>query len=655
MTDGHESHQLHNDVPNASGEFSLESILREFGTPQTEQPSQTPPAEPKSPPKPPESPPSKPPVQPLSSSGTKKFKPVVPPSASVPSGTKRLPNVSAAVRTPPKPQRSITPLPAADAAPSVPQTPPKKSLSGIGQMPLRTALLLPIALLTFFLSEIELLPFSWAGSLPLAPRIWLTVILFTLTMLLALEVNIRGMSDLVHLRMGLFPPAVFVAVLSLIQLLLNRSERAQNFCPIVIFLYYFLMRSECCERNAFRRTLSTAEAFSAPMGVFDTPQLIKDTASLRRDPGKIEDFRTHLFDSDRPQKVFRVYGWCIIALTGLTAGAFSCFFDRSFVFCWLVLLLASIPFCGAAAFSRPFARLSKQLSSLNGALCGWYGAKILGGKHTIILRDEDLFPTGNISCNGMKIYNSYRADRVIAYARAALNAANSPLVDLFETLLQSRLGSHYPVADRRFYDIGGIGAEIFDDIILVGSLRFMRSMGVHMPEGARVRLAVYVSVNGELAGVFALKYKPNHSTKTGLRNILANRNFNVVLATRDFLITPELIAAKYALSTDSIRFPDYRERLRLSDRVPGESRRQGALIAKDTFGAFATTVAAGRTLRISSLFSMAISLFSGILGLLLCAMLLLKDGASVLTPQNVLLFQLIWALVNSFLTLLLLV
>ena len=166
----------------------------------------------------------------------------------------------------------------------------------------------------------------------------------------------------------------------------------------------------------------------------------------------------------------------------------------------------------------------------------------------------------------------------------------------------------------------------------------MRSMGVHMSDGARVRQAVYVSVNGELAGIFAVKYKPSASTRAGLRALLANPGNSVILATRDFLITPELLAARYELAVGGIAFPVYSERLRLSEAVGGEADAQGALIAKETFGAFASAVAAAQTL------------LSGILGLCLCALLLYWGSAAAVSPFHIAAFQLIWALVAGFLS-----
>ena len=75
-----------------------------------------------------------------------------------------------------------------------------------------------------------------------------------------------------------------------------------------------------------------------------------------------------------------------------------------------------------------------------------------------------------------------------------------------------------------------------------------------------------------------------------------------------------------------------------------------ALIAKETFGAFASAVAAAQTLRSTTRFSTVLSLLSGILGLCLCALLLYWGSAAAVSPFHIAAFQLIWALVAGFLS-----
>ena len=81
---------------------------------------------------------------------------------------------------------------------------------------------------------------------------------------------------------------------------------------------------------------------------------------------------------------------------------------------------------------------------------------------------------------------------------------------------------------------------------------------------------------------------------------------------------------------------------------------QGALIAEDTFGALAVTVAAGRTLRNSSLISAALSLCAGALGLLLCILLIAWNAPAVASPIHIAAFQLLWGFVTAFTGLILL-
>ena len=512
---------------------------------------------------------------------------------------------------------------------------------------IRVWLLAPVALLCVLLVLCRY--FRWSFALWFADRTAvLSVILLGITMLLSYDACWRGLLDLLRLRISLFTLTLLASVLSVIYTLLGEQGTAVGSCCVVAVLWFFLMRAQRAERRGMYYTLRTVTAFDSPMGIFDTSALLKGTASLRRDVGDTEDFVRHLEQPDRAQRIFCLYSTLLLPASALTALLISERTRVEFLPAWLLLLLGAIPCAASLSYSRPFASVAKRLSGIGGALCGWHGAQILGGRHTLILRDEDLFPTDSISFNGMKLYGANTAGRTVAYVLAALEAAGSPLCGHFERLLQEQYGKRVALTSFRIYDDDGIGAEIQNDSVLVGSLPFMRSMGVHMPDGTRVRQAVYLSVNGELAGIFALKYKPNLSTRAGLLDVLSNRSFKVVLATRDFLITPELLAAKYELPTETILYPVFSERIRLSERDPSEKNEQGALIARNTFGAFASTAAAGRTLRITTLLDTVLGLSAGLIGAAVCAALLLWDAAQTATPLHLVSFQLLWAVVNDF-------
>ena len=470
-------------------------------------------------------------------------------------------------------------------------------------------------------------------------------------MILAYPVLWQGIKDLFTLRIS---PYTLGTVGGIICLIYSFSHPYTIYAPLATTQLFFLLQAKVNEQAAFFFTARTVSKFRSPMGVCNAPQLPEKTASLRRDPGNVSDFMKKLKISSLPQDLLCVYSGILLVLLPILAFFLSRNSEIPYMQVWLLLLLGSSPYAGLLCFFKPFRSLAKKLSKYDGALCSWHGAQIFGGKHTIILRDGDLFPRKGITSNGMKLYNGHTAPKVISYALAALEKADSPLCHLFETLLWEQYGKHSRVGEYRFYDHGGVGVEIGQDIVLVGNLNFIRSMGVHMPSGTRVRQAVYVSINGELAGIFALRYKANASTHDGLRDVLANRNFSIILATRDFLITPELIAAKYTLPTDTMAFPDYTERLRLSATTPEQAMSQGALIAEDTFGALAVTVAAGRTLKNCSLVTTALTLCAGALGLLMTILLIAWGTLAIASPMHIAAFQLLWGMVTAFVGLILL-
>ncbi|MGN1308005.1 MAG: hypothetical protein ACI4V3_10085 [Faecousia sp.] len=546
--------------------------------------------------------------------------------------------------TPPKVRIAVP-----EAAPK-PQELLRRCKDGSGTQRLRLLFLGVVTLLQLLLlvcaePKWNFLPLSASGIG------WCSLALGVLSLAAAYDVLLEGVRDLLRLHVSLNTLALPVSLLTLLHAVQTLPQGGQTYCPVLSLLLFFLLRALAAQRRAMFYTLRTVCSFDTPMGIFETPQ---QPASLRRDTADTEDFMRSLLRPDLTQQAMRVYALVMLPLTGVLAYLLSVRSTCGFVQAWLLLLLGAIPFAGALCFVKPFAALAKRLASFGGALCGWHGAKAFNGKHTIILRDEDIFPRSHISSNGMKLFGTHTAPRVIAFALAALEAEESPLTELFESLLRSQNGRRWHAAKSRIYDNNGIGAEVMGEVVLVGTLAFMRSMGVHMPAGTRVRQAVYVSVGGELAGIFAIKYKPSPSTKKGLRDVLTNRNFSVVLATRDFLITPELIASKYDIQTQTMVFPTFPERLRLSVSDSHETDAQGALIAKDTFGAFASTAAAGRTLHSATLLSLILCLLAGIGGLLVCALLIAWNSVETASPLHLAAFQLVWACLNALFTFVLL-
>ena len=688
----HDPEQLN--MPAVSENYDLEDIIREFSSgPKVPQPPAEPPKEKKSPtlvfkpirsvPKPPSA--EDAPVKPAPESNPGGFSLVT--DAKIWS-----PKTSAKEQPKPEPPKPVPPAAPAAATPkSVARKqsfqPPlvlleketgtkrgrKRSPSGadsFGQSPSCRELLLReqkgfglrrirtlLMLIPTGFSLLLLICFAYEDRFPIRiPETYGTVLALgalLCALILGYEVLIQGIRDLIRVRISLYTLSIPLCVLCVLHCFL--VDHGCSFCysPCVTLVVFFLQYAISRRHNSYARSLHTVCGFTKPMGLYDAGQLLPDSDSLRKDSADLEDYTARLNQPDAPQTTLCLYATFLLPLSCGIAFLLHYFTEVSFVQAWLLLLLYATPLYAAVSFPAAFSSLSKQLSKAGGALCGWHSARSFGKRHTIVLRDEDLFPAGCFSSNGLKLYGTYRAERVIAYAHAAFAAAENPLVQLFEELLRSEGATALTASTYRFYENNGMGAEILGDEVLIGTLSFMRSMGVHMPGGAKVRQAVYVAIGGELAGIFAVKYKASPQAGAGLRDILSNRNFTAVLATRDFLISPELIAQKYDLSIETLRCPEYPQRIRLSETSSGDRKVQGALIANDTFSAFASTVAASRRLKLSSLAALVICLLAGIGGFALAIVLLLSGSLSLTPALYVAGYQLLWGSAAAFVSLIL--
>lgn len=313
-------------------------------------------------------------------------------------------------------------------------------------------------------------------------------------------------------------------------------------------------------------------------------------------------------------------------------------------------LLLAVPATAHIAVSRPKAILEQKLHKLGAVICGWNGVAALNRKVVFPLNSNDLFPSGAVKMNGLKFYGSRNPDQVVAYTAAVMVADNGGLAPLFSQLLESRNGYHFEVETLKHYPNGGIGGVVNGETVLVGTRSFMKEMGVEMPEGAKISQAVYSAVDGVLNGVFAITYNKTKATALGLTTLCAYRKLTPVLTTGDFMLTEEFIAGKFGVNTRHMVFPERKVRNNLSARVPGEEAEVAALTTQEGLAGAAYAVTGARTLHSTGVTGVAVQMAGGILGLLIMLALTVVHGEYLVTPENLLLYELVWMIPGLLIT-----
>ena len=419
------------------------------------------------------------------------------------------------------------------------------------------------------------------------------------------------------------------------------------------------VRVPCCAAFSLHMTMSLWGAYqkrNTEMGQMDTmrkavrldgivsvPEYYEGKTGFLRSEGQVEDFMDNYRIPSGSEQVMSVYA--VIALlaslaAGIAAGVLHSVYLGIRVFA--AAMLVAVPASAYVTYSRPMALLERRLHKLGTVLCGWPGVAELSKPGVFPLMDTDLFPAGSAKMNGVKFYGSRNPDTVIACATALIAEDGGALAPLFEQLLESHSGYHYKAENLRSYPNGGVGGEVNGSAVLAGSLSFMQEMGVDMPKGTRVNQAVYVAIDGELGGVFAVSLAKTKPAAAGLTTLCAYRGLTPVMTAGDFMLTEDYVRSKFGVNTRRMAFPDRKQRLALTQIQPEEGEPALALMTREDLAGMAFAVTGSRALRSAYRAGTVVHLLGGILGILAMVALAVLGAEELLSPANVLLYELIW-------------
>ena len=111
----------------------------------------------------------------------------------------------------------------------------------------------------------------------------------------------------------------------------------------------------------------------------------------------------------------------------------------------------------------------------------------------------------------------------------------------------------------------------------------------------------------------------------------------------DFMLNEAFLRNKFNIKSNRIHFPDHEMGVLLSRFRPDPEEPVLALTTRDELISTAYAVTGARALRQSTRLGVTIHLIGGILGLVIMLVLGYLGSTQLLTPTNVLLYQLVWA------------
>lgn len=524
-------------------------------------------------------------------------------------------------------------------------------LTEVGVGKLQTAIFLSLLVTLLSAGATCLYAFGLVGENRLKLMVFLQFFSMLLSALLGSHRLIEGFADLAHKRFTLNTMLVFTFLVCCADGVLGLQEQRLPCCAAFSLEMTMCLWSAYEKRITERGQMDTLRKAVLLDSVVRREDYREGKPGFLRGEGRLEDFMDSYQAVSGPEKAtdrYALLAFVASVALGVAAGVLH---GVSFgVRVLAVSALAAVPATFFITLSRPMAVLEKRLHSVGTVLCGWQGVEGLCGKAYFPVSYEDLFPVGSVMMNGVKFYGKRPTDQVVAYATALIDAGGSGLAPLFDRVLESRSGRHYDVESFQDYGAGGIGGEVNGEPVLVGVLGFMKDMGVEIPEGIRVNQAVYVAVDGELCGLFALNYAKDSGAAAGLATLCAYRGLRSVLTSVDFALTEEFIGEKFGVKTRKMDFPSRQEREALAEVGLPEDARALALTTRRGLASSAYAVTGARAVRTASKAGLIVHMVGGVLGIAMMAVLAVLGRGDLLAPVNLFLYQLVWMLPGLLIT-----
>ena len=404
-------------------------------------------------------------------------------------------------------------------------------------------------------------------------------------------------------------------------------------------------------RNTEMAQMDTMRKAVRLHGIIKVENYYEGKDGLLRTEGEVSDFMDSYNKMSSPELVQSIFAFlslvACLGIAGFTAYLHGVSMGVQIL---STSLLVALPASFFISTTRPMAILERRLHMVGTVLCGWEGVKDLCGKASFPLTDADLFPQGSIKLNGVKFYGDREPDEVVSYTASLIEYAGGGLVPVFKQLLKSRNGVIHGIENFQNYGDGGSGGEVCGEPVLLGTLNFLQDMGVEIPEGTMVNQAVYASIDGQLSAVYAINYSKMRSAAAGLVTLCGYRKLRLLKMPGDFMITESFLRTKFSVKTRRMIFPTRETAAELKKFRPDPNEPVLALTTREELVSAAYAITGARALRQSTKLGVIIHLVGGTLGLLIMLVLGYLGSTELLTPTNILLYQLIWAVPGLLIT-----
>ena len=475
-------------------------------------------------------------------------------------------------------------------------------------------------------------------------------LMLQLTIMLAgADIIATGFTGLLRKEPGLHSLVVISCFASIIDAAVIIMSKGQGgylpFCGVsaisVCFAIYGSLLYSRSQRLNFKVLAETEEPLTVSVGygIMD-----EETTTVYRSIGHPEQYIHRSEEEDLSETLYGlVTPFLLVGIPVLAV--FAALLSKGsgdFFHILAAMFSAAASFSALVAFPLPYFLVQNSLYQTRSAIAGWSGARDIGKVSTMIITDRDLFPDETVSIKSVGIVNGVSSDLTLSYFCSMIRESGSCLAPAFEQLAENHNCVYREVHNFQCHEAGGLSATIGPDEVVIASHSYMKLQGYRLPIRKKdSENALFMAANGHVIACIVMEYKPIKSVRAGLESALRG-NVELVFAARDFNITPLLISKMFRSATDTILFPSYKQRYEITDHKSMENSSCAAVVSRKSLFSYAAVVEKARYLYRSVTLSVALSLVSSAMGVVLMFIMALTGAGTAVTVGRLLIFMLLW-------------
>lgn len=316
-----------------------------------------------------------------------------------------------------------------------------------------------------------------------------------------------------------------------------------------------------------------------------------------------------------------------------------------------VMSCISMPVCAMLTCNIPLLFSCKDSLKHNAMLSGYPSIRQFSDTNAVMVNASKLYPKGSIKVNNIKYFAEFRVEEAMLGAILVMKEAKSPLYYAFSDTLKKTTLTYPKVESVMYEDKLGLVGWVNGERILIGNRKLLDRFHIYIEDAAdetkyrnNGKEVTYIACSGQLIAMVMSTYSPDETIKHELGRA-QKIGLCLVVSTSDSNITAEKIALDYEIYPRTIKVLNTGFATTCNEVCYKKAESERAYLStRGSFSSLIHAITSAVSFKNNLTIGLIVQIFGLILGVLLCATMVLYASISILGVIEMLLYLLFWGI-----------